>query len=105
MVLSVKLRQWTRSLLTFILTCYATFCKRNITHRQEGIKLVRPIQRREKDTVFRQRSGDNSLKGPEYPQPCTMRLGRDYAIPCTAQCDKEVCILGNRHSNACDVGQ
>lgn len=59
--------------------------------RREGIKLVRPIERPEKPVAMRHRPKDNSLQGPEQRQPCTMKLGRDHAVPCTAQCDKEVC--------------
>eukprot|EP00892_Ulva_mutabilis_P004995 jgi/Ulvmu1/2868/UM146_0010.1 len=58
--------------------------------RREGIKLVRPLERLVKTAPVQQRPKDNSLQGPEHRQPCTMKLGRDYAMPCTAQCDNEV---------------
>lgn len=59
-------------------------------YRRQGIKLVQPMQRLEKRVSIQCRPKENSLQGPEMPQPCTMKLGRDYAIACTAQCDKEV---------------
>lgn len=67
-------------------------------YRREGIKLVRPLERHVKTTAVHQCPKDNSLQGPEQRQPCTMKLGRDYAMPCTAQCDKEVCSFCSRLS-------
>jgi hypothetical protein len=41
------------------------------------------------------RPKDNSLQGPEFPQPNIFRMGREYAKPCTTQCENEVMCLSS----------